>query len=65
MSVRAALLQMTSSDDPADNLRTVSDMLRDARANGARFALTPEVTNCVSTSARTVSSICWKLPRCA
>ena len=50
MSVRAALLQMTSSDDPADNLRTVSDMLRDARANGARFALTPEVTNCVSTS---------------
>ncbi len=50
MSVRAALLQMTSSDDPADNLRTVSDMLRDARANGARFALTPEVTSCVSTS---------------
>lgn len=50
MSVRAALLQMTSSDDPADNLRAVSDMLRDARANGARFALTPEVTNCVSTS---------------
>ena len=50
MTFRAALLQITSSDDPAQNLETVTAMLREAKANGAEFALTPEVTNCVSTS---------------
>jgi predicted amidohydrolase len=50
MTLRAALLQMTSSDDPDDNLRVVCDMLRDAHAQGATIALTPEVTNCVSLS---------------
>lgn len=46
--MRAALLQMTSSDDPAANLATLRDMLRAAKAQGAEIALTPEVTNCVS-----------------
>ncbi|SFL79323.1 carbon-nitrogen hydrolase family protein [Shimia aestuarii] len=50
MTFRAALLQITSSDDPAQNLTTVMAMLREAKAKGADFALTPEVTNCVSTS---------------
>jgi len=48
--MRAALLQITSSDDPAENLTIVSAMLREAVENGAGFVLTPEVTNCVSTS---------------
>jgi predicted amidohydrolase len=48
--VRAALLQLRSSDDPADNLAVVRGMLAEAAAGGADFALTPEVTNCVSTS---------------
>lgn len=48
--MRAALLQLTSSDDPAENLSTVSDMLRTAAARGAQIALTPEVSNCVSMS---------------
>lgn len=48
--MRAALLQITSSDDPVENLVIVQDMLREAAAKGAGFVLTPEVTNCVSTS---------------
>ena len=48
--MKAALLQLCSSDDPAENLETVRAMLRKAAAAGADLALTPEVTNCVSTS---------------
>lgn len=48
--MKAALLQMTSSDQPSENLTMVRDMVRRAAADGAGFVLTPEVTNCVSTS---------------
>jgi predicted amidohydrolase len=48
--MRAGLLQITSSDDPAENLRGVSEHVREAAAKGAGFVLTPEVTNCVSSS---------------
>jgi len=48
--VRAALLQITSSDDPAENLEVVRGMMAEAVAGGAGFILTPEVTNCVSSS---------------
>lgn len=48
--MRAALLQITSSDQPADNLTMVSDLIDQAVAQGAGFVLTPEVTNCVSAS---------------
>lgn len=50
MTTRAALLQLNSSDDPTSNLRETLAMLREAHAAGAQLALTPEVTNCVSTS---------------
>lgn len=48
--MRAALLQLTSSDDPKTNLRVTSELVRSAASEGAGFILTPEVTNCVSTS---------------
>ncbi|MHA3978129.1 carbon-nitrogen hydrolase family protein [Halovulum sp. GXIMD14794] len=48
--MRAGLIQLTSSDVPADNLAAASALIRDAAADGARLVLTPEVTNCVSTS---------------
>lgn len=48
--MRVALLQITSSDDPAENLETLRSGLQEAVANGAGFVLTPEVSNCVSTS---------------
>ncbi|MEL6516636.1 MAG: carbon-nitrogen hydrolase family protein [Pseudomonadota bacterium] len=48
--MRAGLVQLTSSDDPAENLAITADYVREAAAGGATFVLTPEVTNCVSTS---------------
>jgi len=45
--MKIALLQLNSSDDPARNLADVLEKLRDAASQGARFALTPEVTDCV------------------
>ena len=48
--MRAALLQLTSSDDPTSNLRVTSELVRSAASEGAGFILTPEVTNCVSNS---------------
>lgn len=48
--MRAALVQMTSTDDPEENLQYLRAALREAHENGAGFVLTPEVSNCLSTS---------------
>ena len=48
--MKTALLQLNVSDDPAANLDVTVDYVRQAAADGAAFVLTPEVTNCVSTS---------------
>lgn len=48
--MRAALVQLTATDDPAANLPVTCDLIRRAAASGADFVLTPEVTNCVSNS---------------
>jgi len=48
--IRAGLIQFTSSDDPGDNLARVSALIETAAGQGADIVLTPEVTNCVSTS---------------
>ncbi|SFR35502.1 Predicted amidohydrolase [Litoreibacter janthinus] len=44
------MLQLNVTDDPAANLPVTLALLEDAVADGAEFVLTPEVTNCVSTS---------------
>lgn len=48
--LKVGLIQTTSSDQPADNLQVVSQMIREAHVQGAQFIVTPEVTNCVSAS---------------
>lgn len=48
--MRAALLQISSSDMPLENLAMVRARMAEAAAQGAGFVLTPEVTNCVSSS---------------
>jgi predicted amidohydrolase len=48
--MKAALIQLTSSDDPAANLPVTQALIAEAAAKGATFVLTPEVTNCVSGS---------------
>jgi predicted amidohydrolase len=49
-ALRVGLVQVTSSDDPAENLSVTESMVREAAAGGAQFVLTPEVTNIVSQS---------------
>lgn len=46
--MRVSLLQMTSSDDPEENLETLNALVVQARLEGADMALSPEVTNCIS-----------------
>lgn len=48
--MRAALLQLNSTDDPRANLDVTRGYLREAVKGGATFVLTPEVTNCLSSS---------------
>ncbi|MEL6582991.1 MAG: carbon-nitrogen hydrolase family protein [Pseudomonadota bacterium] len=45
-----ALVQLTSSDEPDDNARMADARVAEAAAAGASLILTPEVTNCVSSS---------------
>ena len=48
--LRAALVQLNVSDDPAVNLPVTLGYLRDAAAQGATFITTPEATNLLSPS---------------
>ena len=48
--MKAALIQMTSGDDPAANIAAVGAYFDEAVGQGAGLILTPEVTNCLSTS---------------
>ncbi|MDA7423441.1 carbon-nitrogen hydrolase family protein [Thalassococcus lentus] len=46
--MRAAILQLTSSDDPEQNTEHVQSLLVEAAGKGAECVFTPEVSNCVS-----------------
>ncbi|MGB1016777.1 MAG: nitrilase-related carbon-nitrogen hydrolase, partial [Nannocystaceae bacterium] len=46
--MKAALVQLNVSDEPAKNLPQTLDWIARAAGQGAEFVLTPEVTNCVS-----------------
>ncbi|MEZ5771222.1 MAG: carbon-nitrogen hydrolase family protein [Defluviimonas denitrificans] len=46
--MKIALLQLSVSDDPAENLPHTRAMLEETAGAGAGFVLTPEVTNCLS-----------------
>ena len=48
--MKAALIQLSASDDPAANLSVTRSAVEKAAAEGAEFVLTPEVTNIVSAS---------------
>ena len=48
--MKAALIQLSASDDPDENLPVTEALVREAAAAGADIALTPEVTNIVSAS---------------
>jgi predicted amidohydrolase len=44
MTFKAACVQLRSSDDVAENIRTTSSLIREAHAKGAAFVATPENT---------------------
>ncbi|RWR11613.1 carbon-nitrogen hydrolase family protein [Paenirhodobacter populi] len=46
--MKAGLVQLNVSDDPARNLPVTEAFIREAAAGGARFVLTPECTNLLS-----------------
>ena len=46
--MRAALVQLSVTDDPAANLPVTLDLIRQAAAGGAQFIATPECTNMLS-----------------
>ncbi|MFZ1470954.1 MAG: carbon-nitrogen hydrolase family protein [Paracoccaceae bacterium] len=48
--MRAGLIQLTVSDDPVANLVDTLALIDRAVAGGAGFVLTPEMTNCLSSS---------------
>ncbi|PRY23034.1 hypothetical protein CLV78_10586 [Aliiruegeria haliotis] len=48
--MRAGLLQLNVSDDPEANLPVTLSMVAEAASEGATLVLTPEVTNCLSSS---------------
>ncbi len=48
--MRAALIQLTVTDDPVANLAETRALIAKAVAGGAGFVLTPEMTNCLSSS---------------
>ena len=48
--MRAAIIQLTVTDDPAANLPVTVGFIRQAVAQGASFVLTPELTNGLSSS---------------
>lgn len=48
--MRAALVQLNVTDDPAANLAVTASYVRQAAAAGAGFILTPELTNGLSSS---------------
>lgn len=48
--MKTALLQITSSEAPDQNLAMLQDRIAEAAGQGAGYVLTPEVSNCVSAS---------------
>jgi predicted amidohydrolase len=51
-ALRAGLIQTCAGDLPAENLEATAALIRQARAEGAEFVLTPEVTNIITLSRR-------------
>ena len=47
-SLHIALIQLSSNDQPEENYKQIEHYLRESYAKGARFILTPEVSNFIS-----------------
>ena len=64
-STKIALIQLSSNDNPEENCEQIKNYLHDSIAKGARFILTPEVSNFISndkTLRKRVLSVEYKDP---
>lgn len=55
--MRAALVQMTSSDDPGENLVAARELIARAAGEGAALVCTPENTSCMSADRKHQASV--------
>jgi predicted amidohydrolase len=60
---RAACVQMRSSDDPDENIRNATALIREARAEGADFIATPENTNLMAPDGGAKLELSWPQQR--
>ena len=45
---KGALFQLSSTDDPKENLETINEMINMAAAKNVDFIALPETANCIS-----------------
>ena len=45
---KGALFQLSSTDDPKENLETINEMINTAAAKNVDFIALPETANCIS-----------------
>ncbi len=57
MSFKAAVIQMRSGRDMVRNFKDASDMIREAKARGAQFVTTPEMTNIIESDRARLKSL--------
>ncbi|WP_438990162.1 carbon-nitrogen hydrolase family protein [Lentibacter sp.] len=57
--MKTALVQMTATEDPKGNLSVCKAFVLEAVENGAKFILTPEVSNCIAPSKAELSSLLY------
>ncbi len=48
--MKTALVQLSSGEEPQENLKVALKLVAEASDNGAGFVLTPEVSNCIASS---------------
>ncbi|UWQ21961.1 carbon-nitrogen hydrolase family protein [Jannaschia sp. W003] len=61
--MRLAIVQMTASDAPDENIAVLQSAVADAARSGADMVLTPEVSNCLSASREHQRAVLMPEPR--
>jgi predicted amidohydrolase len=58
--LKAALVQLNVGEDPAKNLPVTLEFIKQAADAGARFVLTPEVSNCIAPNRDALASVLFQ-----
>ena len=55
---KGALFQLSSTDDPKENLETINEMINMAAAKNVDFIALPETANCISNCKTHQDKVC-------